>query len=120
MVDSDVAVAVVSRRGDPGRRRATAAHELGHLVIGDEYSSDLGVHASRGDREALLDTFAAELLLPSQVLTDERGPLSDVVVAGDQAGRARGSPQRTGTLRLGKDFSHAGRVHGSPGMGAAT
>jgi hypothetical protein len=111
MVDSDVAVAVVSRRGDPGRRRATAAHELGHLVIGDEYSSDLGVHASRGDREALL---------PSQVLTDERGPLSDVVVAGDQAGRARGSPQRTGTLRLGKDFSHAGRVHGSPGMGAAT
>jgi transcriptional regulator with XRE-family HTH domain len=72
VVDGDIAVAVVSVRGDPGRRRATAAHELGHLVIGDEYSSDLGVHASRGTREALLDAFAAELLLPSQVLAEER------------------------------------------------
>jgi Zn-dependent peptidase ImmA (M78 family) len=67
MVDNDVAVAVVSIQGDPGRRRATAAHELGHLVTGDEYSSDLGVHASRADREALLDVFAADLLLPSSV-----------------------------------------------------
>lgn len=73
VVDGNVAVAVVSLRGDPGRRRATAAHELGHLVIGDEYSSDLGVHASRAEREALLDAFAAELLLPSQALTRERG-----------------------------------------------
>jgi Zn-dependent peptidase ImmA (M78 family) len=73
MVDDDVAVAVVSLQGDPGRRRATAAHELGHLVIGDEYSSDLGVHASRADREMMLDAFAAELLLPSQVLTGVRG-----------------------------------------------
>jgi transcriptional regulator with XRE-family HTH domain len=73
MVDDDIAVAVVSLQGDPGRRRATAAHELGHLVIGDEYSSDLGVHASRADREGVLDAFAAELLLPSKVLTDVRG-----------------------------------------------
>ena len=71
--EGDVAGAVVSLEGDPGRRRATAAHELGHLVIGDEYSSDLGVHASRADREALLDVFAAELLLPSRVLAEERG-----------------------------------------------
>lgn len=81
-VDGDIAVAVVSLRGDPGRRRATAAHELGHLVIGDEYSSDLGVHASRGDREALLDAFAAELLLPSRVLTEERGAAE--VISRDQ------------------------------------
>ena len=73
MVEGDVAVAVVSLEGDPGRRRATAAHELGHLVAGDEYSSDLGVHASRAEREALFDAFAAELLLPSQVLTEVRG-----------------------------------------------
>ena len=33
MVEGDVAVAVVSLEGDPGRRRATAAHELGHLVM---------------------------------------------------------------------------------------
>jgi transcriptional regulator with XRE-family HTH domain len=73
MVDGDIAVAVVSLQGEPGRRRATAAHELGHLVIGDEYSSDLGVHTSRAGREALLDAFAAELLLPSRVLIEERG-----------------------------------------------
>ncbi|WP_319462356.1 XRE family transcriptional regulator [Micromonospora sp. RTP1Z1] len=68
LVEGDVAAAVVSTTGDPGRRRATAAHELGHLVIGDEYSSDLGVHASRADREAAIDAFAAELLLPVSVL----------------------------------------------------
>lgn len=60
--------AVVSHRGEPGRRRATAAHELGHFLLGDEYSSDLGVHASRGEREYLIDTFAAELLAPVDAL----------------------------------------------------
>jgi transcriptional regulator with XRE-family HTH domain/Zn-dependent peptidase ImmA (M78 family) len=69
VIDGDIAAAVVSLSGDPGRRRATAAHELGHLVVGDEYSNDLGVHASRGEREEVIDAFAAELLLPSQVLT---------------------------------------------------
>ncbi|WP_436520669.1 helix-turn-helix domain-containing protein [Actinoplanes sp. HUAS TT8] len=67
--DDDLAVAVVSRRGDPGRRRSTAAHELGHLVLGDEYSSDLGVHTSRAARESVIDAFAAEFLLPSTVIT---------------------------------------------------
>jgi transcriptional regulator with XRE-family HTH domain len=77
LVDGDLAVAVVSLRGDPGRRRATAAHELGHFVIGDEYSSDLGVHASREEREAIIDAFAAELLLPTPALrgaVSARGP----------------------------------------------
>lgn len=68
LVDGDIAVAVVSTMGDPGRRRATAAHELGHLIIGDEYSSDLGVSNSRADREAVIDAFAAELLLPVQAV----------------------------------------------------
>ncbi|MFC4109315.1 helix-turn-helix domain-containing protein [Micromonospora zhanjiangensis] len=78
LVDGDLAVAVVSTTGDPGRRRATAAHELGHLVIGDEYSSDLGVHASRAEREGGIDAFAAELLLPVPALqsaADEPGGL---------------------------------------------
>jgi transcriptional regulator with XRE-family HTH domain/Zn-dependent peptidase ImmA (M78 family) len=66
--DDDLAVAVVSRHGDPGRRRATAAHELGHLILGDEYSSDLGVHASRAARETVIDAFAAEFLLPATVI----------------------------------------------------
>ena len=68
LIDGDVAVAVVSSEGDPGRRRATAAHELGHLILGDEYSSDLAVHLSRDDRESLINAFAAELLLPLRAL----------------------------------------------------
>lgn len=71
LVDGDVAVAVVSRQPDPGRRRTTAAHELGHLVLGDEYSSDLGVSSSRADREGIVDAFAAELLLPTDVVAKE-------------------------------------------------
>jgi transcriptional regulator with XRE-family HTH domain len=63
-LDGDLGAAVISIKGDPGRRRATAAHELGHLVLGDEYSSDLGVHASRAEREKVIDAFAAEVLLP--------------------------------------------------------
>jgi transcriptional regulator with XRE-family HTH domain len=71
LVDGDIAVAVVSRQHDPGRRRTTAAHELGHLVLGDEYSSDLGVASSRADREGAVDAFAAELLLPTDVVAKE-------------------------------------------------
>ncbi|WP_246238855.1 helix-turn-helix domain-containing protein [Acrocarpospora corrugata] len=66
LIDDDLAVAVVSRHGDPGRRRATAAHELGHLIVGDEYSTDIGIHVSRDGREAIVDAFAAELLLPTE------------------------------------------------------
>src|SRR3984885_2930349 len=73
VIEGDVAVAIVGLHGDPGRRRATAAHELGHLMIGDEYSNDLGVHASRAEREEIIDAFAAELLLPSQVLISNAG-----------------------------------------------
>lgn len=64
LVDGDVAVAVVDADQDPGRRRSTAAHELGHMVLGDEFSTDLGVHASREEREAVIEAFAAEFLLP--------------------------------------------------------
>lgn len=66
LVDGDVAVAVVNEGMEPGRRRSTAAHELGHLVLGDEYSSDMGVSASRRDREQMVDAFAAEFLLPRE------------------------------------------------------
>lgn len=68
VLDGEVAVCVVSSSSDPGRRRSTAAHELGHLVIGDEYSADLGVHSSREDRERVVDAFAAEFLLPAEAV----------------------------------------------------
>lgn len=105
VVEGIVAVAVVSLQGDPGRRRATAAHELGHLVIGDEYSSDLGVHASRADREALLDVFAAELLLPSQVLTEERG--ASVAISRDQLVGLAARYRTSWSLAL-RQAAHAG------------
>lgn len=70
LVDDDVAVAVVAEEQAPGRRRSTAAHELGHMVLGDEYSNDLGVHASREDRERVIEAFAAELLLPNSALRE--------------------------------------------------
>ncbi|WFE38752.1 XRE family transcriptional regulator [Micromonospora sp. WMMD998] len=81
LVEGDLAVAVVSTEGDPGRRRATAAHELGHLVVGDEYSSDLGVSTSRAEREGVIDAFAAELLLPVDAMTG--------VLSGGRASRER-------------------------------
>ncbi|MBQ0985203.1 ImmA/IrrE family metallo-endopeptidase [Streptomyces sp. F63] len=68
LVDGDIAVCVISERGDPGRRRATAAHELGHLIMGDAYSNDLGVHASVDERERAIEAFAAELLLPTAAI----------------------------------------------------
>lgn len=72
LTDGDLSVGLVSTRGEPGRRRATAAHEVGHQLLGDEYSSDLGgVGASRVERERLITTFAAELLLPRDALAAE-------------------------------------------------
>jgi len=62
---------------EPGRRRMTAAHELGHHVLGDEYSSDVGVSASRDEREAAIQAFAAELLLPGTVVAARLTPAKD-------------------------------------------
>lgn len=73
-------VAVVGGGVDPGRRRATAAHELGHHLSGDEYSSDVSVSASTDERERLIDAFAAEFLLPATACA---GRLKGVV--GDDA-----------------------------------
>lgn len=46
----------------PGRRRFNAAHELGHHLIGDEYSADFALGQTRQDRERLLDAFAVHFL----------------------------------------------------------
>lgn len=56
--------AVIGAKREPGRRRWTAAHELGHHLLGDAYNSDVGVAASEREREAVVDAFAGELLLP--------------------------------------------------------
>lgn len=61
-------VAVIGGRSDPGRRRFTGAHELGHHLLGDAYHSDAGVAASLDQREQIVHAFAAELLIPDDVL----------------------------------------------------
>lgn len=61
-------VCVISGRAAPGRRRWTAAHELGHHVLQDEYHSDAGIAASRDEREQFIDAFAGEFLLPGEEL----------------------------------------------------
>ncbi|MEV6611381.1 XRE family transcriptional regulator [Kutzneria sp. NPDC051319] len=58
--------AVIGGQADPGRRRSTAAHELGHHLFGDAYSSDVGI--STDDRERVIDAFAREFLLPASAL----------------------------------------------------
>lgn len=60
----DFGVAVVRGHAEPGRRRTTAVHELGHHVIGDAYNVDVG-GADQSERERLVDVFASEFLLPS-------------------------------------------------------
>ena len=71
---SGFGAAVVGSLLDPGRRRFTAAHELGHHLLQDPYSSDVGVSASRDERERLINAFAQELLLPE---ADLRGTIDE-------------------------------------------
>ncbi len=61
-------VAVVGGRADPGRRRWTAAHEIGHHLLQDAYHSDVGIGTSRDDREQVIELFAGEFLLPEDDL----------------------------------------------------
>ena len=66
-----VGIAVIGGQAPAGRRRWTAAHELGHHLLADEYHSDVGVAASRDAREKVVDAFAGEFLLPAADLRCE-------------------------------------------------
>jgi transcriptional regulator with XRE-family HTH domain/Zn-dependent peptidase ImmA (M78 family) len=74
--DGEIAVSVIDVKADFNRRRTTAAHELGHIVLGDEYASDIGVHASRNDRERVIEAFASEFLLPASAISSAEPGLS--------------------------------------------
>lgn len=60
--------AVLGADPEPGRRRMTAAHEIGHHLLGDEYSVEIALSASRGEREETIDAFAREFLLPPEAV----------------------------------------------------
>jgi Zn-dependent peptidase ImmA (M78 family)/transcriptional regulator with XRE-family HTH domain len=75
-------VSVVNGDLQVGRRRLALAHELGHYVIADEYSTDWRVAASDTEGlEARLDRFARALLLPD---TDLRRRWTDWVATDDE------------------------------------
>ncbi|MEV4877445.1 helix-turn-helix domain-containing protein [Streptomyces cyaneofuscatus] len=71
-------VAVISGEAQPGRRRWTAAHELGHHLLQDEYHSDVGVAAGRDEREQQIDRFVECFILPAQ---DVKGAWQEVTDA---------------------------------------
>jgi transcriptional regulator with XRE-family HTH domain len=72
-LEPGLGVAVVGAQSEPGRRRSTAAHELGHHLFGDKYNSDAGVATSDRDRERLVESFVAEFLIPEVVVRTEIG-----------------------------------------------
>lgn len=52
-------VAVINSDKDPGRRRMTTAHELGHWLFGDAYDTTASL-----DAEKMVNAFAIHLLAP--------------------------------------------------------
>lgn len=56
-------VALVQGEDPTGKRRFTLAHELGHHVLQDEYSTEW-VTGSKDDRERLISALAIHFLLP--------------------------------------------------------
>ena len=63
-------VAVVNGSRNVGRRRLTLAHELGHYVLADEYSTDWDIFSEPSRTESLIDRFARAVLLPAPALAD--------------------------------------------------
>jgi len=59
-----VGVALVNGTLDAGRRRFGLAHELGHHLVADEYTTDFGIGTARSGREALINAFAIHFLMP--------------------------------------------------------
>jgi Zn-dependent peptidase ImmA (M78 family) len=55
-------VAVINGSADPGRRRFSLAHELGHHLVGDAYEP--APHLGGSDPERMINAFAAYLLMP--------------------------------------------------------
>ena len=71
MLLAEGGVAVINGTRAVGRRRLTLAHEIGHYVFADEYSTDWAVAEAKAEGvEARIDRFARALLLPQVALRD--------------------------------------------------
>src|SRR6266516_4746677 len=67
----DFGVTVVNGDTDPGRRRFTLAHEIGHHLFGDEYSTDISIADVGGEADRRINQFAVHLLLPRQPISQQ-------------------------------------------------
>jgi Zn-dependent peptidase ImmA (M78 family)/transcriptional regulator with XRE-family HTH domain len=72
----DAGVAVVNGSTEAGRRRFTLAHEIGHHVFADEYSTDISVAEVGSEMERRINGFAIHLLLPRGSLAERWRRLS--------------------------------------------
>lgn len=61
----DLGVAVINGLADAGRRRFNVVHELGHHMLGDEYTTDVSLGQTREVRERLINVFAIHFLAPA-------------------------------------------------------
>lgn len=68
-LEGGAGVALVQGRDPSGKRRFTLAHELGHHVFQDEYSSEW-VTGGRDERERLISAFAIHFLVPRSGLRE--------------------------------------------------
>jgi Zn-dependent peptidase ImmA (M78 family)/transcriptional regulator with XRE-family HTH domain len=58
----DLGVAIVNGTTEPGRRRFSLAHELGHHLVGDAYEPEPRIGIS--ETEKMFNVFAAHFLMP--------------------------------------------------------
>lgn len=65
----NLGVALVNGSADPGRRRFSLAHELGHHVFGDAYAPEVSVSGT-DDVERSINAFAVHLLLPRRPVSE--------------------------------------------------
>ncbi|GAA1871025.1 XRE family transcriptional regulator [Myceligenerans crystallogenes] len=90
------AVVVVNGSLKVGRRRLSLAHELGHVLVADEYSVDWRVASedSVARREGRIDRFARALLLPAK----------DLHARWPREAEGSDGELRTAAVRLGSEY----------------
>ncbi len=68
-------VAVINGHTDPGRRRFSLAHELGHHLFADAYAPEVTI--SVGETEKIINAFAVHFLLPRSAVKDTWNSFDD-------------------------------------------
>lgn len=75
--NNEVKLILAAQGALPWRQRFTVAHELGHLLVGDDQElhldEDVMRKEGRSDTETRANAFAAALLMPEQVLREAVG-----------------------------------------------